>query len=172
MNNIRRWWDQLNQKGPGYGYYPNASKTWLLVKPSAQDRARELFGDSGVNITTDERRLLGACLSTETSVHQYVSNAVAGFVQQVELLSKVAITEPHAAFAAFTHAVMASPEDGSSYRAIIRYRLVQVRQNLNKKKSIITGKTSQQPLSVCPVTSLQLHPGLIFGVCCLRQDPP
>ena len=108
-----------------YGYYPNASKTWLLVKPSAQDRARELFGDSGVNITADGRRLLGACLSTETSVHQYVSNAVAGFVQQVELLSKVAITEPHAAFAAFTHAVMASPEDGSSYRAIIRYRLVQ-----------------------------------------------
>ena len=103
LNNIRRWWDQLNQKGPGYGYYPNASKTWLLVKPSAQDRARELFGDSGVNITTDGRRLLGACLGTETSVHQYVSNAVAGFVQQVELLSKVAITEPHAAFAAFTH---------------------------------------------------------------------
>ena len=71
--------------------------------PSAQDRARELFGDSGVDITTDGRRLLWACLGTETSVHQYVSNAVAGFVQQVELLSKVAITEPHAAFAAFTH---------------------------------------------------------------------
>ena len=103
LNNIRRWWDQLNQKGPGYGYYPNASKTWLLVKPSVQDRARELFGDSGVNITIDGRRLLGACLGTETSVHQYVLNAVAGFVQQVELLSKVAITEPHAAFAAFTH---------------------------------------------------------------------
>ena len=29
------------------------------------------------------------------------------------------------------------------------------------------GKTSQQPLWVCPVTSLQLHPGLIFGACCL-----
>ena len=54
-------------------------------------------------ICTDGQRLLGACLGTETLVHQYVSNAVAGFVQQVELLSKVAITEPHAAFAAFTH---------------------------------------------------------------------
>ena len=64
---------------------------------------RELFGDSGVNITTDGRRLLGACLGTETSVPQYVSNAVAGFVQQVELLSKVAITEPNTAYAAFTH---------------------------------------------------------------------
>ena len=29
LNNIRRWWNQLNQKGPGYRYYPNASKTWL-----------------------------------------------------------------------------------------------------------------------------------------------
>ena len=62
-----------------------------------------MFGYSGVIITTDRRRLLGACLGTETSVHQYVSNAVAGFVEPVELMSKVAITEPHAAFAAFTN---------------------------------------------------------------------
>jgi len=99
---VKRWWDHLNAHGPGYGYFPNAGKTWLLVKPSAADRAHELFGATGIRITSEGRRLLGACLGTATSVHSYVQHAVGEFVDQVNLLSKVAATEPHAAHTAFT----------------------------------------------------------------------
>ena len=31
---LRDWWDRLHQVGPGFGYNVNASKTWLVTKPS------------------------------------------------------------------------------------------------------------------------------------------
>ena len=45
------------------------------------------------------------------------------------------------------------------WRTIVPY-LLTIRQRTRP------GKTSQQPPWLCPLTSLQLHPGLIFGVCC------
>ena len=32
LSHLRVWWDQLNFLGPKFGYYPNAAKTWLVVK--------------------------------------------------------------------------------------------------------------------------------------------
>ena len=28
---IRRWWDTLTQIDPNYGYYPQHTKSWLIV---------------------------------------------------------------------------------------------------------------------------------------------
>ena len=38
--------------GPGYGYFPNASKTTLVVKPEYIEEANEMFKGSGIKITT------------------------------------------------------------------------------------------------------------------------
>ena len=32
VSHLRLWWDQLSLLGPHFGYFPNASKTWLVVK--------------------------------------------------------------------------------------------------------------------------------------------
>ena len=32
LTDLMAWWKKLNQLGPAFGYYPNASKTWLVVK--------------------------------------------------------------------------------------------------------------------------------------------
>ena len=32
LQHIKNWWDNISQIGPEYGYFPNASKTWLIVK--------------------------------------------------------------------------------------------------------------------------------------------
>ena len=32
IQGLRHWWDHLVQIGPDYGYYPNATNTWLTVK--------------------------------------------------------------------------------------------------------------------------------------------
>ena len=32
ITNLREWWDNLARLGPGYGYFPNLSKTWLVTK--------------------------------------------------------------------------------------------------------------------------------------------
>ena len=33
FTDIRKWWDELLAAGPALGYYPNAKKCWLAVKP-------------------------------------------------------------------------------------------------------------------------------------------
>ena len=40
---LRSWWDLLVEKGPAYGYFPNAVKTWLVTKPETFDMAVSAF---------------------------------------------------------------------------------------------------------------------------------
>ena len=72
----RLWWDKLNECGPGFGYFPNAVKTWLFVKESQLALAKELFRDTGVQITTEGHRLLGAPVETRQFCERYVEDAV------------------------------------------------------------------------------------------------
>ena len=55
INSIREWWDQLNTLGPKYGYYANASKTWLVTKKDFLPKAEAAFEDTGVRITSEGR---------------------------------------------------------------------------------------------------------------------
>ena len=41
--NIRCWWDMITKAGPMFGYYPNASKTHLIVKQEYVQSAKGLF---------------------------------------------------------------------------------------------------------------------------------
>ena len=52
------------KSGPAFGYFPNAAKTWLLVKPEKQQEANSIFGDTGIQITSDRRQYLGAGLGS------------------------------------------------------------------------------------------------------------
>lgn len=50
LESIRKWWDTLCENGPKYGYFPNARKSYLVVKPKFMDRAKQLFKDTEVKI--------------------------------------------------------------------------------------------------------------------------
>ena len=65
LSEMKKWWKELCQSGPKYGYYPLASKTILIVKPEHRQIAEEIFGDSGVKITTEGERHMGAVIGTE-----------------------------------------------------------------------------------------------------------
>ena len=43
LTGLHKWWSELQSLGPSYGYFVNASKTWLIVKPEYLDVARELL---------------------------------------------------------------------------------------------------------------------------------
>ena len=60
LKHLHTWWCNLNKKGPLYGYFPNGTKTWLIVKVGCEAEAVQLFQSSDVQITTDGRRHLGA----------------------------------------------------------------------------------------------------------------
>ena len=53
------WWKQLSGLGPGYGYYVNASKSWLVVKEDYYDTACTLVAGTSLRITTEGRPYLG-----------------------------------------------------------------------------------------------------------------
>lgn len=102
LEKIKIWWEQLVANGPAYGYYPNAAKTWLLVKSPFVQKAQEIFNSSGINITTEGRRLLGAAIGKAAFVTEYINGRVASFTHRVEKLSQIAKSQPQAAYAAFT----------------------------------------------------------------------
>ena len=56
---VRRWWDQLAEFGPKYGYLPNGCKSWLIVKLECLKRAKSTFSNTNVNITTEGCCYLG-----------------------------------------------------------------------------------------------------------------
>ena len=102
LKHIRDWWDHLVKVGPNYG---NALKTWLIVKEGKLDEAKTTFEGTGINITLEGKRYLGAALGTSSFVTSYVQDRVSEWVKEVEKLSTFAVSQPHAAHSAFTHGV-------------------------------------------------------------------
>ena len=54
-------------------------------------------------ITPEGKKHLGAATGTHSFVECYIKQKVSGWVKEVERLSAIANTQPHAAYAAFTH---------------------------------------------------------------------
>ena len=65
LHSLYQWWQNILTIGPKLGYFPNAHKTLLVVKPSLVDEANRLFKDSNVKISTISQRLLGAALGSQ-----------------------------------------------------------------------------------------------------------
>lgn len=81
---IRIWWDTLNALGPKYGYYPNPSKTVLLLKNSDDThRAGVMFRDSGIQVKTDGQRYLGAALGSNDFKSSFVNEKNLKWVNDV-----------------------------------------------------------------------------------------
>ena len=108
---LKQWWDQLLRIGPTIGYFPNPTKTWLVVKSQYLSEARTLFADTGIRITeegldddgeTDGQRYLGAAIGSVSFIHQYVRNKVRTWVRELEDRCDLGKTEPQLAYAAYT----------------------------------------------------------------------
>ena len=106
LNDLREWWYSLSELGPGYGYFVNSSKSWLIVKEKDLDEAQHLFQNTGINITHEGRRHLGAALGTPSFVKSYVMNKVQIWYKEIQQLADFALTQPHAAHAAYTHGLI------------------------------------------------------------------
>ncbi|KAG0729828.1 hypothetical protein GWK47_029540 [Chionoecetes opilio] len=103
ITELRKWWALLKENGPTIGYTPNTTKSILIVKPEHYENGVQLFSDSGVIVTKDGQRHLGAVIGTEECKAKYVEEKVSELVKEVGVLSGMAKTEPHAAYSAFTH---------------------------------------------------------------------
>ncbi len=82
------------------GYHANASKTWLVVKPDHFDEAKSVFGDTEVKIACEGRPYLGTALGSHSYTSEFVKGKVDQWIRELKLLSNIAASQPHAAFAA------------------------------------------------------------------------
>ena len=90
-------WKSLVERGPAYGYFANPDKSWHVVKEKEYNEAKEIFHNGNLNITKD---------SIDITWADFVQNKVARWVKEIETLSEFAKTQPHAAFAVYTHCTL------------------------------------------------------------------
>ena len=99
---LYNWYSHLNQEGKRYGYQVNGSKSWLIVKSEVlADEAKRVFGDE-VNITTEGQRHLGAFIGSQEFKDQHCQEKVLGWKGELEALSEIARSQPHAGYTVFT----------------------------------------------------------------------
>ena len=106
LKRFQEWWDLLIKLGPLFGYFPLAAKTFLLVKPAMYEEAVKVFRNTGVEITYTGRRYLGGALGSREFEMNMLQEKVTHWVSEIEQLSKIGRTQPHAAYAAFTHGLL------------------------------------------------------------------
>ena len=103
LSQLRLWWDELESLGPGFGYFTDSRNTWLIIKPGLEQAAAQAFEGTQVNITTEGRPYLGAPLGSREYVNRYAMNKITEWCGELNKLSLIAVTQPHAAYTAFTH---------------------------------------------------------------------
>ena len=131
LSHLRTWWDTLKQGGPHFGYHLNPLKSVLVVKEHKFEEAKQIFKGTGLRIARGHKDL-GAALGSVEFVEQYIAEKVAEWVRQVELLSEIALSQPHAAYAAFVH--------GLQHRWTFCQRTMQMQEHLGPLERVVRTK--------------------------------
>ena len=71
------------------------------VKPEHHERAKQIFAGTGLQITTDGKRHLGAVVGSQKYKDEYVTEKIDQWVEELKMLGKVAEIDPHVAYCAF-----------------------------------------------------------------------
>ncbi len=100
LQDLGTWWDKLTSLGPAYGYHTNATKTLLVTTPPHYQSA---FRDTQVNISMEGKPHLGTSLGSKEYSDKCTKEKVAEWSLELEKLTTITETEPHAAYAAITH---------------------------------------------------------------------
>ena len=90
LTSIRDYWGKLTVLGPKYGYFPKASKSYLIVKEDKLGEARNVFNNSNVSITIEGKRHLGAVIGSNEYREEYVKDLVNDRNNQLVFLSSIA----------------------------------------------------------------------------------
>ena len=98
---LKHWWDTLCELGPKFGYYPEARKSWLIIKEHTREHANVIFKDTNIQISSEGQRHLGAVIGSVKYKHDYIQEKIDLWIRELRVLCKIASTEPHAAYTGF-----------------------------------------------------------------------
>jgi len=100
MNPVRIWLDKLMVQGPKFGYYPEPTKSIAIVKDGFLEKAKEKFGDLGIEFV-EASKILGGFLGKSDKVRELLTEKVHKWVESVEDLADAAVRYPQDAYTAF-----------------------------------------------------------------------
>ena len=103
ISGLKHWWEQLSELDPKFGYFLQASKSLLIIKPEIEGKAKTIFQGSDVQITTEGKHHLGASLGYTKYKEEYLSSKVNEWITQSWILSQIARTQPQTAYSASHH---------------------------------------------------------------------
>ena len=81
-------------------------KTNLIVMAQHEQKARDVFQGTEVNITVDGKRYLGGAIGTRAFTEDFFKSRVQEWVKEVERLSQIARFQPHSAYAGLIHGLV------------------------------------------------------------------
>ena len=96
---LKKWWDKLIELGPRYGYFPNASKSLIVVKEEHHEKAVNIFGGSGLLVTTEGNHYLGAPIGNRVYYEQHINDIINTWSEEVKTLASIPLSQPQAAYA-------------------------------------------------------------------------
>ncbi len=177
FNELRELWDRLTVIGPPLGYFPKASKTVLIAKSGREGRANCAFAGSGVQVTDEGSRHLGAALGSLAFRAKFLKDRESDWAQQLSLLAAAGRKDPHVAQAAFVRGfrakwnyILRTIPDASDYLSAVD---LAIRDDL--APSLLDGSVNH-PLDLplweavqlpCRLGGLGLSSGIVHGGKCL-----
>ena len=94
ITNMLHWLNTLSTLGPLFGYYPEPTKCWLIMKPRMKDIALKTFENAGVNVTKDGKRHLGAVIGSVEYPENYVTQKVNTWLDEINTLCYITRIAP------------------------------------------------------------------------------
>ena len=85
---LKHWWENLCKLGPKFGYFPEATKSWLIIKPNVSHKAHNTFRSTNIQITAKGKRHLGAVIGTNQYRQEYTMEKIDKWVEEMHVLSQ------------------------------------------------------------------------------------
>ena len=82
------------------GYNVKAKKSYLIVKEYYKDKAKEIFKDTNIKISTEGHRHLGSVIGSKRFSENYISPLITRWCEEITELSLIEKTHPQAAYSA------------------------------------------------------------------------
>ena len=101
LESLKQWFREICRIGPFIGYHVKPTETWLIVKDHELGKAFRIFAGIGIKITSECRRHLEGVIGTNDNKNKYIDKKIDEWCKETEVLSTIAATEYHAAFAGF-----------------------------------------------------------------------
>ena len=98
FSEIRRFFSKLEEIGPNYGYYPEPSKSILVVRQHNLEAAKRAFPDFGFKVTTGSR-YLGGFIGEDAALKEWLAEKTEIWEEAVVDLAAAAPNFPQAAYA-------------------------------------------------------------------------